>query len=282
MNNKIKSTMKINLKYLLLLSLVVSCSNNETDKIQSSGEKTPIETVENKNCKKNDLEDENLQGKVSEISSSIKRINSNGLESLGPKGISKYNEYGYLSEYISLNSDNQIEEKEIYVFESIGKLVDEKTFSSKDNRMIGRSEYEYDKNGNNITYKWIMPDNSLGFMYKYKFNDKNLMILKEHYTGEIGSETMSFQETYTYNENCQLIETRNNSTYGGEYLMKFVYSVDGNLQDELYCASDGTVKSKTSYSYEMTDDHNNWLLKNKIANGKVTEIEQREIKYYQK
>jgi hypothetical protein len=108
------------------------------------------------------------------------------------------------------------------------------------------------------------------------------MILKEHYTGEIGSETMSFQETYTYNENCQLIETRNNSTYGGEYLMKFVYSVDGNLQDELYCASDGTVKSKTSYSYEMTDDHNNWLLKNKIANGKVTEIEQREIKYYQK
>ena len=66
----------------------------------------------------------------------------------------------------------------------------------------------------------------------------------------------------------------------GEIMFKFQYDEDGNKTESTYYNSDGEINMKWKYQYEY-DKLKNWIVRLEYTDGKLTEIIEREIEYYE-
>ncbi len=147
--------------------------------------------------------------------------------------------------------DSQQTLKSQSIFGKNGKILEVAEFYT-DGQLDNRKKYTYDQQGRVIQEKIYDSDDSLKNIFTFKYNEQGHEVEKKwlYSDGSVMGEW-----THTYDEYGNLIE-------------EYSYTFDEDLD--------------TTYTYEYKyDKYNNWIRKITYEDGKIINIEKREIEYYE-
>ncbi len=222
---------------LILITLFYSCK------------RTPI---------KNSLFIENLFGDVKEMTeySYNTYIDSNNAYSKGAlnfKTIYRFDEKGFLTEWIEYNANGGMEWKAIPTKDNSGMQTG--IIAYKSNSVLSwKAAYVYDNNGNKSeeTDYDAMGNIESKITFKYDKNNKK-------------SERIIFSPSGAISSKSVFINNEKGNEIGNEYY-------DAN----------GTLKAKCTIQYFELDKINNWHKQIQLLEGRPALIIEREIEYYSK
>lgn len=195
------------------------------------------------------------------------------------------------------------------MFDSAGKLLMRYTFAYDDsNRRIQRCQYDadgnfsgsdthYDPNGNKACERWYDSNNKRCGHTDYRYNAQGLLIEETMHHGilvpsqqelsldgeEIIQHTrfsfkdtaIDYRYTHSYNDNGTRAESKeihyDSDDNEIQYNLK-KFNLQGNLIEE------SQDKTQDLYTY---DSIGNWIRKERSIGGKIAEILERQIEYYQ-
>lgn len=209
--------------------------------------------------KKNDLQRQNLKGKVK----SVKQFSYEVVEKFGE--ITKGINIGWSEDDNSLS-----------LYDDKGNLIEENLYNY-DRILLLKYKNQYDDKGNLIEGNWYNPDGTLGFKSKYQYNDKGNKIEENWYDSDgklIGKVKVQYDEKGNVIE-----ETRYNSNGKLSSKSKYLYDDEGNKIEENWYNADGILGSKYKYQYKY-DQQGNWTEQIEYENDIPQKIKERTIEYY--
>ena len=292
--------------YILLALFVLHCSESiEFRKPKKIG-------VKQRAIEQTDVQRARLKGRVK----MVERHRFKAVVKLGKlkKGklyyteVYKYNEKGYLTEFIHLrsdrldsrilhlyddngnliekahyNSDGDLTWKIILKYDEKNNLIESANYKSKTSSFASRTIYEYDEQDNLITATDYNSNDSLDWKYTYRYNDRGNLIEWVRYTSE-GS--LNLKTTSQYDDKGNLIQLTNYKA-DGSVDIKFTnkYDEEGKHIESTNYKADGSVDMKFTYQYKKYDSAGNWtevidFVVNEETANKATEITERKITYY--
>lgn len=256
--------------------------------------------------KKNDLENENLNGNVK----SVKRYYKPAVEKFGEitekkkrtgiESLKIFNDIGNLTVHNMYDWDGNLT-KYIFKYDDNGNVIARYDYNS-DGSLRFKSTIVYDDNGNGIEDNIYNSDGDLKYKHIKKYDNKGNRIEDNVYNSD-GS--LLKKRTIKYDDNGNKIEingyindplgySKKKSTFiyddkGNEieeirydFSTKntFKYDVNGNVIESLHrYIEDGSLDSKTTNKYEF-DKKGNWIKKIEIVNESPESVFEREIEYY--
>ena len=174
------------------------------------------------------------------------RVAVDSAESRGFRTIYSYDEKGNYSQVVDCNFNGTLSKKETYTFDLVKRLVEIKNVRNIKTTLL------LDKYGNILENTNYQLDYPTPFsITRYKYDLKGLC-------------TESF-ESWTGSSDTQQI--------------LFAYDTDDNLIKETVY-NNGPLLSINTYSYTKFDEKHNWLVRNTYLNGKLFEVAERRITYY--
>lgn len=212
--------------------------------------------------KKNDLQRENLKGKVKSVKQGFYEAFEKfgeivkGEKTLEQDGFNysiSYNEEGHRVEEVWYNGGNRgVKAKFMYKYNDSGLVEKADVVDGYTNELFLQTTYKYDEKGNQIEENWYKSnDGSLVYKILYKYDEKGNQIEKNEYNSD-GS--LDGKITYEYDSNNNLIQQRK-------------YNSKGKLWKEY------------TYTYEF-DTKKNWIKRIEYENNYPKYIFEREIEYY--
>jgi hypothetical protein len=240
--------------------------------------------IDKSEAQKNDLQRENLKGKVKKI----KEVYFDAFDSLGKviKGriLGRteilYNKNGFRIEDTYFNSKQNLkgilQEKIIYKYTDSGWTIDKKDFKlngNLDEEIIDK----FDNKGKQIEHNGNKIDSSWGSNFGNKYDDKGNVIELYHYQSD---SSIWVNSTFKYDDKGNQIE--GNYTNSDGSIQKYLYKYDelNNIIEEDTYGIDGK-RYLTTDKYEY-DSKGNWIKNVECAvwrNNDIT-ITEREIIYY--
>jgi len=233
------------------------------------------------NNKYNDLDKENLKGKIK-----TRRIFSYPFKEkfmevdnvkihYGNKVY--YNVYGFITESVGFDSDGIIDSKTKYVYDKNGDQINEITYKiSNGNVEMVKSGYVFDK-GEKIEFNYYLSNGSFIGKTKYIYNNEGNVIETVFFDSNGNKGNI---EKYFYSNKDLLIE-RNNFDEDGKLRThkKYFHDKKGNkIGENIY--NDGALYSKNTTEYLLFDDSGNWIKCIHYKNGQPQNLVEREFEYY--
>lgn len=227
----------------------------------------------------NDLEKENIKGKVS----FIEEMEYNSLEKNGKiekgdlldKQNYKYNDSGNITElnYIGIDIFGW---KMTYIYNEFGIKIEGNTFDNN-GVLVHKINYKFDQKGYLIEENYYSESiDDISHTYTYKYDDRGNMIEINYYISESGLYSKS---TYNYDESGNRIEA-NYFNKDGVINTKatFKYDESGNLIETN--SNYNNSITKRSFKYEF-DNEGNWVVKYHFDDDdNPIFITERTIEYY--
>ena len=264
---------------------------------------------------KNDLEKQNLQGKVKSITqNTFNAIDKFGEIVKGEKYFNKFigetsNSYSLENSYTEFNKNgflikslesswvrffydknNRLIEDRYYhdgfitynsnkyKYDEKGLLLEINSFSNqKLDSLIFKKKYIYDIEGNNIEQNFYNSKGELDGKSKIKYHNNEIVEIKNY--NEDG--TCWNKDIYDENGNVIVVDLIDDS--GKIFLKKESEYNEKNLIVELKnIHNNGTkiIEYKTEYKYTKFDSNDNWIERIEYDNGKPIYIVERKIEYY--
>lgn len=167
----------------------------------------------------------------------------------------RYDDNDNCVELITLNPNNEIEERGIFVYDEKGVLLEESYYNA-DNKLFSKLEYTFDEYGNLIQLSEYDPNGVLEEMQKSKFKDG---LEQERYTYYYDAHhVLVTKYEYCYDKQGNLIEGLLFDD-AKNLLGRWIYTYDEqqNLLSEESFDSDGVLVEKRTYNYKY-DENGNW------------------------
>jgi hypothetical protein len=282
--------MKCSRLYFILLfasTLIISCSSDSGDKDSSSNTaatdsqspSTATATIVTSVAKEKipDAKTQGLKGKVEVLSETLYNVGESG-KKLSYKNVFKYNANGNTTELASYSSDGKLKSTIKSSYDVNGNLVGEQTLMG-DGTVDLTSTIKVDAKGNRVEQADVRPNsNNTLFNHKHFFKYDEKGQLGERTTLR-GNGTVLFRYIFKYDENgnkTEWVQIAANGAVAGKVVYK--YDDKNNMIEETLYGSNGEIKSTFTYSYEY-DKKGNWTRRNKMQDGKVVEIKERQITY---
>ena len=209
---------------------------------------------------KNELERENLRGKVK----TIRRTPYKAVEKYGEvtKGeIDRgwftdysyriFNEKGNLIENQDFYSSGELMDKTIYKYDNFNK-IEEEIVSGSDGDIKKKITFRYDEKANLIRKTEYKPDGSLIVKENYKYNERDKVIEVQ----DINSEGVPADRwIYKYNNKGKRIEANRYKPDGNLY-EKIIYDYDneGNIVEVNRFGENGNLEGRIYYVYDNKND----------------------------
>jgi hypothetical protein len=241
------------------------------------------------NKKKNDLEVDNLHGKVKSIRLYSYNVYDERQLSIDNKNDKyfklyvSYNKDGFtttIAESINITSGKRKE----YKYDSNGCKI-EMIIYRADSVIDYRDIYKYNKDGNLIESDYYSADDTIPSKTIYKYDKGNLIEVDDlDPDGTLFGKTIYNppfdKKTFKYDNKNILIEVCDYDLEGS-LSGKFIYKYDakGNKIEDSWVDHKDIVKDVYTYNYEF-DKNDNWIKVTRIYNGKSKFIQERVIEYY--
>ena len=231
---------------------------------------------------KNDLEKENLKGKIRLIHQNSYYTKETFGEvtktDLYEQIDSYFNEHGYLTkENKRYNSSNVFSyEKRTFQHDEQNNIIElNYETDSRFGKSKGKTTYKYDSKGNKLEENWYNSKGELEYKYTYKYDSKGNKVEKNSYNSE---EKLKERIVYKYDAKGNEVETIGYDSEG-KFEGKIVYEYDdkGNKIAEIQYNSEGKFGEKFIYEYDIKG--------NKIAEiwyNSEEKIEEKEVYLYDK
>lgn len=235
----------LNLVFSLLLLAIVSCSNNEKEKI-----------VEN------DLQYRNLLGRVKKIEEIVYgEINKeNCIET--ERTISKYDKEGYVMESVDYNPEKSVVSK--YIFKRGNGFV-ERLWVGEDDRFIQKNILYFSKEGRKTKEDIIDKDENLDYRYVYTYGENGRL---EEVLYDKKMNTIQCKNNYVIDdEGKKMEEYKADKT--GKIIEKISYRYDqmGRVCKEFYHNIEENTKVQTTYKYDQRGNEVQRNIKNLSLGG---------------
>jgi hypothetical protein len=227
-----------------------------------------------KKSNKNDLEKENLKGRII----SVKELRYNVSEKFGEpvKGDNAcegLNTCGILKKYNDLGNEIEFSEYNSYGIAFITKIkyneknqkVEQNRYTPEEGKLVMQFKSKYNLVGNCIELS-----SDLGYVEKKEYDENNNLI-KE--LVKYAQASKFIESSNFYNEKNEMIR----KTYT-EGKTEYTYFEDGNIKDETYYNKDGSIQIKGSYTYQF-DEQKNWKVQIAYVDGAPTSYVERTIEY---
>lgn len=271
---------------LFLASMIlVSCSNDAGDKDGGTNTATPqspstaTATVVPSAAKEKipDAAVQGLKGKVEVLSESLYSAGVSG-KKLSYKNVFKYNANGNTTELANYSGDGKLKSTIKSSYDATGNLVGEQTLMA-DGTVDLTSTIKVDAKGNRIEQNDVK-QNSATTLFNYKhyfiYDEKGQMVER---IALRGNGTFLFKYNFSYDANgnkTEWIQHGSDSSVIGKVFYK--YDDKNRMIEETQYGTKGELKSTFTYSYEF-DKKGNWVRRNKMQDGKLAEIKERQITY---
>lgn len=193
--------------------------------------------------------------------SSIETSRYSGNSQLQERHFEQFDSHKNIIESKTIDSAGNVTfyEKNIYVYNSLGKLTEKKTFGSGD-FYLGKETYKHDSNGNLIEKNIISSDDGSTISKEiYKYDSQNRLIEMEEYSGTPSE--IQVKEITNYDTNGSIV-----------YLKRSIFSIDRYGVKSI-------DEQTTDYIYKY-DENNNWISKLRFENTIPKMWETREISYF--
>jgi len=183
---------------------------------------------------------------------------------LNDKTIYKYDRIGKLLGKIEYSSDSDIKGKEVFRYNDAGDLIVESHYDSEDSTSINyRQISKFGTKGNIIEKITIF--STIENKYIKQFDENGNLI----FVTEFDNDSLHSKISYTYDLNNRLIEEsllflESKYRYLGAYKTKYKYDTNGNLINEEWFNKDYNLYQKYIYQY----DENGNLLNATAYNSK--------------
>jgi YD repeat-containing protein len=265
----------------------VSCSDNGGDKDQGTNTvtqssttpttSTATATIVPSNAKEKipDAAVKGLKGKVEVLSESI--FDAVPTKTLSLKNVFKYDANGNMTELINYSGDGKLVST-IKTYDANGYPISEETILSNGNVDV-RSTIKADTKGNKIEQNDVKADPTgtlFNFKQFYSYDEKGQLVERAAYRDN-GAFFYKYGFTYDASGNkTEWTRLGPNNSISGKVVYK--YNDKNNLIEQNEYEGASTLKSSYTFTYEY-DKKGNWIRQNKIADGKVVEIKERQITY---
>ena len=264
----------------------ISCSDDGGDKDQgtntatqsSISPTTDVATIVPSNAKEKipDVVVKGLKGKVEVLSESLYDTESGKV--LSYKNVFKYDAKGNRTELANYSSDGKLVSNLKSTYDANNNIVSEETIMGNGNVEV-TSTIKTDSKGNRVEQQDIRPNsptNLFNYKYLYSYSEKGEEIER---TALRGNGSFLFKYRFTYDANGNKTEWTQIGS-DNSILGKVTYKYDdkNNLIEQNDYRGTSELKSSFTFTYDV-DKKGNWIRQNKILNGKVVEIKERQITY---
>lgn len=253
--------MKRNLFILIIaLILLVSCIGNQRE---------------------NSLSEANIKGKVKTLTTyqydASEKFGQAQKEKLRFTTTNFYNEEGNLTEQnLSYLPSGEITQKRIYEYDEQGNAL-VKDYN-KDGKHQYTYKYIYDKNGKLIESNNFDSDGKRTDKRVTQYDTEGNKIITLHYDE---NDSIEWKWTYTYENNGKKVTLKaikpDNSI---SWINIYTYDDNGNEIEDNTVDANGKISTARAYQYDNFDEQKNWGKRIWIYNGKVNEIVERKIQYF--
>ena len=134
-----------------------------------------------------------------------------------------------------------------YYFNTSGDVVEQANYYlgwSHDGKLMFKTIYKYDSNGNQIEVAKYHSDGSLWDKYAYKYDSRGNMIEEAYYNSD---GLLRYKEIVKYDSHGNKIEEVG---YNPRYKHTYKYDSRGNMVEKAHYNSDGALRGKYTYKYD--------------------------------
>ena len=282
--------MKSSSLYFILFfasTLIISCSNDSGDKdsstntaaTESQSPSTATATIVASVAKEKipDAKTQGLKGKVEVLSEALYSVDSSG-KKLSYKNVFKYDANGNTTELANYSNDGKLKSIIKSSYDANGNLVGEQTLFG-DGTVDFTSTIKVDAKGNRVEQADVRPNSNnplFNLRHYFKYDEKGQ--LRERSTVK-GNGSLSFRYNFNYDDKgnkIEWIQIAPNGAVNGK--VNYKYDDKNNMIEETTYKANGELKSTFTYSYEY-DNKGNWKRRNKMQDGKLVEIKERQVTY---
>ena len=248
----------------------------------------------NGNKKKNDLEWENLKGKVKRVITvgySVKKVQTQiQKDTIYYYFIEEYDSLGNTVNWKSCNKKDTAIIKYILKYDGLKNVVE--LIQYKNNKLALRKSFGYDSLGSRIEERGYDTNNLLFGRAVFKYNNLGDMIKWYEYIGHYDTNGKTIQcgpngvlmyiHSNKFDDKGNKISEEANSP-DGSFDSKYVYKYDdkGNQIKYSDLSSKGKLRDNRIYQYFNFDKHDNWQKEIYSNNDKPLVIIERQLEYYQ-
>ncbi len=158
----------------------------------------------------------------------------------------KYNGNKQLIERVTINSDDEIEEKQVYDY-SGNQLILEEEYDY-DEKLLSSKKYKYDEQGHIVENEVLTPDEEYRVVYTFNEAGQREKILKYDKAGHLTERAV-----YTEDESGNTVEITEESAYRKNNI-KMKYDERGNLTEQEEYNKNDILTTRIQRKY---DDENN-------------------------
>lgn len=269
---------------LLLVSVLVACSDSNSDEPTSSAQEanTPAPATETLQSdakeKRSDAANQRLKARV-QMMTELAYPGEN-TKKFTLKNVFKYDKNGNRLELLNYRPDGGLNSTVRSAYDSAGKVVSEETILG-DGSIDTKTVIKTDENGNRVEQndlKQTTKGNKLfNRRYLYRYDAQAHMT---EWLAYQGNGNFSFKYTFNYDANGNRTEwlqlTQTNQLIGK---VEYKYDDKNNIIEETKYKGDGTLTEKATFTYEF-DKKGNWIRQKKVVNGAVVEVRERQYKYF--
>jgi hypothetical protein len=173
--------------------------------------------------------------------------------------------------------NGKVEESRLYVYDSLGLLIEEKVFLPAD-KIHKILVYKYDLKRNLIDFAGYKVNGDLDFKVSKKYNLNNDLIEASYYSSTEELSNKEITEFDSLGKKIKEIEYKSNS--GVLYVSsESWFNYHSNLERRILYKPNGTKDEEFLHKYEY-DNYGNWILLKFYCNGELCSTTFRRIKYY--
>lgn len=233
------------------------------------------------NQRKNSLTEANIKGKVKTLTTyqfkASEKFGQAQKEKLSFTTTNFYNEEGNLIEQnLSYLPSGEITQKRIYEYDEQGNVI-VKDYN-KDGIHQYTYKYIYDKKGNLIESNNFDSNGKRTDKRVNQFDKEGNKNITFHYDE---NDSIEWKWTYTYENNGKKMTLKaikpDNSI---SWTQVYTYDDNGNEIGNNNVDTDGKIGTTRVYQYDNFDEMKNWGKRISIYDGKVNEIVERKIQYF--
>lgn len=233
------------------------------------------------NQRKNSLSEANIKGKVKTLTTyqyeASEKFGQAQKEKLRFTTTNFYNEEGNLKEQnLSYLQSGEITQKRIYEFDEQGNVVGKDY--NKDGTHQYTYKYLYDKKGNLIESNNFDSNGKRTDKRVTQYNKEGKKIITFNYDE---NDSIKSKSTYTYEDNGKKMILKSvNPDNSINWTQVYTYDDNGNEIGNNDVDENGKIGTTRVYQYDSFDEQKNWIKRIWIYNGKVNEIVERKIQYF--
>jgi hypothetical protein len=234
--------------------------------------------------KNSDLNADNLKGKVEQTTTTDYQVDSTG--KMGAQDsccveTMKYDEKGYITDYISSDKSGANVNKQTYAHYDNGAMKEVKI--SKNGKQTGIISIKIDKDGKYSGAQEFDSANKLQYYYTdFKENDYGgLTGLKQYKTDSTINSSMSSTFDNAVRTGNESMDSSGKVVYSNQLTLGDKKNVI-EAQNKTF-TKDSTINKVIKYKYDSMDQQGNWTQRTETdETGKPAKITKREISYYKK